>query len=84
MAAECITHNMENKSNKLPDNRDNLQPENLADLNPVDKSFYNSDDPKYPSDSTTGSGYSEAERNEHDATNGESPEDPNNNIKGDS
>ena len=69
---------MEDKSkDKMPDNRENLQQDNLENLNPVDKSFYNADNAKYPSDSTTGSGYSQAERDEHDATNEDFPADPN-------
>ena len=53
-----------------------ISPENLEDANPVDNRFWKADDSDFPSNSTTGSGYSEAEREVHDGHNSDHPTEP--------
>ncbi|HEX8270430.1 MAG TPA: hypothetical protein VF581_11115 [Flavobacterium sp.] len=64
---------MENKSkNNNFEDESHLPP----DVNPVDNTFYDADDPKFRSNDTTGSGFSEAEREVHDGHSPGKPADP--------
>jgi len=58
----------------MEDKSKNSEPADKQSVfNPVSPDFASADDPAFGSDSTTGSGYSETERREHD---GHSPQIP--------
>ncbi|HEX8561572.1 MAG TPA: hypothetical protein VF676_01215 [Flavobacterium sp.] len=63
--------------NKEQDTAHAQVPQHYQEQNPVDKRFWDADDAEPGSDSTTGSGISEAERAVHDGHSPQKPADPN-------